>query len=676
MTFESNAQRATHASFSSAKTASARGPLIAALAALSTFCAPVAAGAQESATTGAESEESEEIVVRATRSNRRVQDEPIRVEVIRREEIEEKILMTPGNIATLVAETGGVRVQVTSPALGASNVRMQGMNGRYTSLLADGLPLYGGQSIGLLQIPPTDLGQVEVIKGAASALYGPSALGGVINLVSRRPSAEPQGEVLANATSRNGQDLTAYGATPLNESFSASMTGGYHRQSEHDLDGDGWLDIAGYERWTARPRLYWEGDSGANGFVTVGAMTEQRTGGTRAGRTAPDGLPFVQSQDARRLDAGAILELPIANVGTASFRGAAINQDHEHRFGDVIEDDRHRTLFAEVSLGGEEGRANWLTGIAFQSDQYRSDAFADFDYTYDVPGVFAQLEYEAADDLILAASARADSHSEFGEFFSPRVSALYKPGGWTMRASLGQGFYAPTPFVEEIEAAGLSRLAPLNGLDAETATTASLDVGYRRGPWEANMTLFASDIDDAVRLVETGANTGGTGDVAIVNADGVTRTRGVELLLRYRWDAFTFTGSYVYVDASEPNGAGGRRTTPVTPRQTAGFVAMWEEHGRGRLGFEAYYTGKQSLDDNPYRTESKPYVEIGLLGEITRGDLSFFLNGENLLNVRQTDYDSLLRQTRAVDGRWTVDAWAPLEGATINGGVRWRFGGH
>jgi hypothetical protein len=64
MTFESNAQRATHASFSSAKTASARGPLIAALAALSTFCAPVAAGAQESATTGAESEESEEIVVR------------------------------------------------------------------------------------------------------------------------------------------------------------------------------------------------------------------------------------------------------------------------------------------------------------------------------------------------------------------------------------------------------------------------------------------------------------------------------------------------------------------------------------------------------------------------------------------------------------------------------------
>ncbi|WHO40958.1 TonB-dependent receptor plug domain-containing protein [Sphingobium sp. AP49] len=133
-------------------------------------------------------------------------DKIIRVDVINREEIEEKLLIRPGNIAMLVSETPGVRVQATSPALGAANVRIQGLKGRYTQILADGLPLYGGQtpSIGLLQIPPTDLGQVEIIKGAASALYGPSALGGVINLVSRRPAGEPQGELLFNATSRDG----------------------------------------------------------------------------------------------------------------------------------------------------------------------------------------------------------------------------------------------------------------------------------------------------------------------------------------------------------------------------------------------------------------------------------------------------------------------------------------
>src|SRR5436309_15022918 len=137
----------------------------------------------------AESVLTQENTITATRTETRVEDQPLRVEVLDHEEVEEKTLMTPGDIAMLLNETSGLRVQVTSPSLGAANVRVQGLRGRYTQILADGLPLYGGQSgsIGLLQIPPLDLGQVEVLKGVASALYGSSALGGVINLVSRRP---------------------------------------------------------------------------------------------------------------------------------------------------------------------------------------------------------------------------------------------------------------------------------------------------------------------------------------------------------------------------------------------------------------------------------------------------------------------------------------------------------
>ena len=131
----------------------------------------------------------EEVIVSATRTNKRVEDQPMRVEVVPGEEVQEKIMMTPGDVSMLLNETNGLRVQTTSPSLGGANVRIQGLRGRYTQILADGLPLYGGQtgSIGLLQIPPMDLGQVEVIKGVASALYGMSAIGGVVNLVSRRP---------------------------------------------------------------------------------------------------------------------------------------------------------------------------------------------------------------------------------------------------------------------------------------------------------------------------------------------------------------------------------------------------------------------------------------------------------------------------------------------------------
>ncbi|MEN3749851.1 TonB-dependent receptor [Sphingomonas sp. HF-S3] len=631
---------------------------------------PLASQAQE-----AESgkEQGEEIVVEATRSGRRVQDEPIRVEVIGREEIEEKLLMTPGNIAMLVSETPGVRVQVTSPALGASNIRMQGLKGRYTRILADGLPLYGGQapSIGLLQIPPTDLGQVEVIKGAASALYGPSALGGVINLVSRRPGDAPEGELLVNATSRDGQDVTGYAAAPLGGGFGASLTGGYDRQTRQDLDGDGWADMPGYSRWSARPRLFWQGAGDARALLTFGAMGETRTGGTLPGSSAPDGRPFVQALRSERYDLGLTTRAPIAGIGTLHLRASGVAQSHRHRFGDTVEPDRHRTGFVEAALGGDAGSTSWLVGAAYQADGYRNRAFPAFDFDQGAPALFVQGESRVAEALTLAASARWDAHSDQGSRISPRLSALYRPGPWTIRASFGRGFHAPTVLVEEVEANGLSRVRPGGTLAAEVADTGSIDLGYARGPIEATVSLFASSIDHAVQLRTVDADR-----VTLVNASGATRTRGAELLLRYRWQDFTLTGSYVHIDTTEPDpDAPGRRRVPLTPRDAAGLVGMWERHGRGRIGVEAYYTGPQALDGNPYRSRGRPYVELGLMGELVLGKVGLFVNAENLLDVRQTRWDPLLLPQRAPVGSWTVDAWAPSDGRVINGGVRLRFGG-
>ncbi|WP_440977532.1 TonB-dependent receptor plug domain-containing protein [Stenotrophomonas maltophilia] len=623
---------------------------------------------------GDEAVELDAVTVQPTRSGRRVSDEPIRVDVVSQEEIEEKQLMSPGNVSMLVAETAGVRVQNTSPGMGGSNIRIQGLRGRYTQLLADGLPLYGGQSssIGLLQIPPTDLGSVEIIKGSASALYGPAALGGVVNLISRRPRDTREAEVLLNATSRGGQDLTGYVAGPLGGHWGLSMVGGYHRQDRQDLDGDGWADMPGYERMTLRPRAFWESEDGARALLTAGATRENRQGGTLPGRVVADGQPFTLTQHTERYDAGAVVELPMRESDRLQLRASAMTTRHRHRYGASPENDTHQTGFAELSYGSGFGNTNWLAGVAAQQDRFRSRQFQSFDYRYTVPAVFVQAEQTLLDDLILSGSARWDEHSAYGNHLSPRLSLLFRPRDWTVRASLGKGFHAPTPFVEEIEAAGLSRLEPLQGLRAETATTGAIDVGYAQGAWEANLSLFASNIDHAVRLVDSTTMPGER--VQLVNVQGMTRTRGSELLLRYRWQDVTVTGSYVYTDAREPGVEGvGRRTVALTPRHTAGLVAMWEQHGRGRVGLEAYYTGIQALDDNPWRQRSRPYVELGALGEIVLGKVSLFLNLENLLNVRQSGYNPMLRPRRADDGQWTVDAWAPLEGFVVNGGMRVKF---
>jgi outer membrane receptor for ferrienterochelin and colicins len=147
---------------------------------------------------------------------------------------------------------------------------------------------------------------------------------------------------------------------------------------------------------------------------------------------------------------------------------------------------------------------------------------------------------------------------------------------------------------------------------------------------------------------------------------------GVELLATVRREPYALTATYTYVRARETVNEA-EQDVSLTPRHGAGIVGMWEREDVGRLGVEWYYTGRQALEENPYRTRSEPYIIIGLLAEKSFGRVRLFVNGENLTAVKQTRWDPILRPMRAVDGRWTVDAWAPLEGRNINGGPRVQF---
>ncbi|MEP6566794.1 MAG: TonB-dependent receptor plug domain-containing protein, partial [Mesorhizobium sp.] len=357
----------------------------------------------------------EEIKVYATRSDVRIQDSPLHVEVLQREEIEEKMLMTPGDIVMMLNEMGGMRVQTTSPSLGAASVRVQGMLGRYTSFLSDGLPLFGqqGAGLGLLQIPPMDLGQVEVIKGNASALYGSAAMAGVVNLISRRPAAEPVHEFLINRSTLGATDATIFLAAPLSSHWRASLLGGGDWQEHRDVDGDRWGDLAGYGRGVIRPRFFWDDKNGRTALLTGGITYENRSGGTLPGATLPaTGQPYTEALNTRRYDFGGNAQWVIVNRYVVTARFSATEQHHRHQFGEVIENDQHELFFGEVSVRGSIGRNTWVAGAAVQRDAYRPQDVPRFAYTYVVPGVFVQDDLNIAHWLSVSASARADFHNQ------------------------------------------------------------------------------------------------------------------------------------------------------------------------------------------------------------------------------------------------------------------------
>ena len=630
----------------------------------------VVAGAQQDVVVDlipAPSHEESVTVVATTRTNKRLEDQPMRVEVLDREEIEEKMLMTPGDIVMMLNEMGGMRVQATSPSLGAASVRIQGMRGRYTRVLSDGLPLFGDVGgLGLLQIPPMDLGRVEVVKGVASALYGAGAMGGVINLLSRRPAAEPEHEVLFNQSTRGATDAVTFLSAPIAAHWSASLLGGGHWQQTNDVNDDAWADLPGYSRAVVRPRLFWDRGDGRSFFATGGFTWEHREGGTPAGAVLPaTGAPYLEALETRRYDAGASGQFLLRDRYVVTARAAIARQSHEHQFGEVLERDDHDTAFGELAIRGASGKQTWVGGVAVERDAYASRDVPRFDYAFVVPGLFGQYDYALTTAASLSASGRVDFHSDYGTFFSPRVSFLARAGRWTSRASVGTGFFASTPLTEETEAAGLTRLAIPRPLEAEKGLSASFDVTRTEGPLSLTATVFTSRISDPIHVDRSPS-------YVLRNLADPTTNAGVELLATFRKEPFAVTGTYTYVHAREIVDRVGQ-DVPQTPRHSAGIVGMWEAEGVGRVGVEWYFTGTQALEENPYRTISEPYVIVGLLGEKQFARMRLFVNAENLTGVRQTRWDPLLRPSRAVDGRWTVDAWAPLDGRNVNGGIRVTF---
>jgi len=636
----------------------------------STISVQLAAGAQQNVIVELQPQptlEEHVTVVAATRTDKRLEDQPMRVEVLGREEIEEKMLMTPGDIVMMLNEMGGMRVQATSPSLGAASVRIQGMRGRYTRVLSDGLPLFGEVGgLGLLQIPPMDLGQVEVIKGVASAMYGAGAMGGIINLLSRRPAAEPEREFLLNRSTRGATDAVAYLSAPLAGGWSGSVLGGGHWQDTSDVNDDAWADLPGYARAVMRPRLFWDGGNGRTFFATTGFTYEDRDGGTLDGLTlAATGQPYIEALETRRYDGGAVGQVLVRDRYVVTARAAFSRQTHQHRFGEIWERDRHDTAFGEVAVRGTQGPHTWIAGLAFERDAYLPRDVPHFEYTFTVPGVFIQYDVNVSPVVSLSSSGRVDVHSEYGTFFSPRVSAVARSGRWTSRLSVGTGFFAPTPITEDTEAAGLTRLTVEGPFEAERSTSVSLDLSRTDGPLSSTVTVFASRITDPLHVDRSES-------YVLRSLPDPTTNIGVELLATVRHAPYALTATYTHVRARE-RVDGIRQDVALTPRHSAGIVGMWEAEEVGRIGVEWYYTGRQSLDENPYRAASEPYMILGLLAEKQFGRVRLFINGENLTAVRQTRWDPLLRPTRAIDGRWTVDAWAPLEGRNVNGGVRVRF---
>jgi outer membrane receptor for ferrienterochelin and colicins len=613
-----------------------------------------------------EEEEEEEIIVTATRTSRTIANTPTRTEVISGEELSEKANMKPGDIRMLLNESTGIQAQQTSATSYNSSIRIQGLDGRYTQILKDGLPLYAGFSGGLslLQIVPLDLQQVEVIKGSSSTLYGGGAIAGLVNLVSKTPKEQRELMFLSNFTSAGGLDLSGFYSQKFNKTgytvFASRNTG-----RAYDPAGNGFTAIPEFERYTINPRMFLYGKKTQANFG-ISYVTENRIGGSidyiRNGTAG-----YYEKNNTNRFTTQLDLTHNITEHGTLRFKNSYSRFRRDINTPGYVFAGVQQSSFSELTYNLQLERTQWIVGLNLITDDFTEDAKTATvrDYHYNTPGWFVQNTWGIG-KLSLETGLRGDYTEAYGFSLLPRIAAVYKATPQlTLRAGGGMGYKTPTVFNEESERIHYENILPITAFTTVNERSAgyNVDVNYRIRLGELgisiNQLFFYTKLDKPLLLVDAG-----NGNSAFQNANGHIDTKGFETNLKMTWKDLKLFVGYTYADVST-HYDNVEALQPLSARNRLNNVLMYEKEDDLKIGLEAYYVGKQLLSDN---TTGRSYWTAGFMVEKFWNKFSVFINFENFTDVRQTKFGPIY--TGPASDPVFKDIYAPVDGFVVNGGIK------
>jgi len=330
--------------------------------------------------------------------------------------------------------------------------------------------------------------------------------------------------------------------------------------------------------------------------------------------------------------------------------------------------------FSEAHIAGQTRTMDWVGGVNLWTEDFEQDSVVPnqaLDFDSQTIGAFIQTTLPLNDNWMFEGGLRIDKTSDYGSFVLPRFSFLYTPSSdTTIRIGGGLGYKEPSPFTEDAEAIQFRGVLPLvsASLDAEESAGANIDINRSIDlgsdlSLNLNLLLFYTRVDDPLRLVETAAN-----QFSYSQPNDYLDTRGAEINAVWRWQDFKVFLGYTHADVEE-HATTGTFTSPLIPRDRVNTVFVYEREDDVRIGLEAYYYGRQELNNG---TKSRDFWIFGLMMEkVFSEQYSLFLNFENFTDTRQTRFESI--NSGSLASPVFNDIFAPLDGFVVNGGVKLRF---
>jgi len=498
------------------------------------------------------------VVVTGTGTEHLILDAPVRTDLIPESFLRREAVRTLAE--ALTANVAGVRVENECQNCAVTSVRLNGLPGSYTQILEDGLPTFSSVSTvyALDQIPTEFLQSIEVVKGGASALYGPNAVGGVINLIRREPNRDhfQFNSEVGWQYWRPEQSLGLTGQTtrlPLN--LLADFYLRTLRRVSIDRDHDGFTDLP-------KRRMFGGGGTfhrhflQGRGQLTFGGsvLDEYRRGGDRLELPPPQTL-ITEMIDTTR-SGGFARWRHSASAATYYRLAASFSHLQRHTYyganydPNAFGNTRNPVWVADAQVGHQAGTHTLAAGLQFLRERVQDRVPSynrSFDQVFRNTGFYLQDELRLKPRVVLVAGARADRSNTLGRWVvSPRLNLRVGLGEhWALRSGISTGFRAPQVFDEDLHilAVGGQGLLIENspGLrkEASRSWTASLDHmrDLGRGHLQAGANFFWTNLDDVFVLQEMAVPGNEYRKFLRVNGKG-SYVRGLGLNLNWRVSSY------------------------------------------------------------------------------------------------------------------------------------------
>lgn len=609
----------------------------------------------------------EEVTVVSARSDSRIENLPIKVEVLGTEDLDEENGIKPGNIAGILGDFAGIQLQNTSPATGNLDLRIQGLNGKYTQILRDGLPLYEGYSggLGILQVPPLDLKQIELVKGSASTLYGGGAIAGLINLISKRPGNRSELSVTLNRSSLKENNMNGYYAQKW-KSVGITLYAGGNYQEAVDVNKDGFSDVPLVKSVLVHPRFFFDLAPKTSLVMGYSGTFEKRKGGDMLvlqGVTDSVHQYFTNIITSRntfdwnlehRIDprqklvfkgAESLLSREVAQYGFG-FRGFQNSQFSELNYQFNV--DRH-SLVAGLNLYSDHFDPQEINNTVIHS------------FTSTTVGTFVQDTWVLDSVFTLQTGLRSDDHTRYGLFLLPQVSLLFKPAETiSTRIGFGTGYRVPNLFQDGVSDETLRYASNIGAqLVPERSVGFNADVNYKfYNKQSLSVTINQAVLYTRISQPILSAFNGQT--LNFYNSTAPLTSFASETYVRMTWAGLqTYLGYNLTLTTQ--NG----EQIALTPRHKFATVMTYEIEDEWRMGLETAYTASQYLSD---RSTTPGYWILNAMIARRFSFGSLVLNTENLLDYRQA------KRTPLWSGSYKnpvfQEIWAPIDGRVVNLSLR------